>query len=246
MAIAGPTRIRRDEQRPARSFEGSDRPPYGQTTATRCTAVRARPYPRRQTNDGPRRDDNRDRAPYPDRRDESAHDALLFRRRPAREQPDHRDAMQRRPALPTRAGAQKTAPRSDAGPRRGGTGARPARRNEGEGPVWYPKPKPAWRPRGAPPSTGRGRPTNPRGGASGRGRPAGARAAETDRGGRRAEGAPSDASGPRASRRPAGRPVAHAAVQAATAPNGRPVAAAGMVTAGRPAMRAGLVADRDL
>jgi hypothetical protein len=87
-----------------------------------------------------------------------------------------------RPAGPPR-GAPRTAAARDhdrsestqGRPRRGGTGARAPRRDEGEGPVWFPKAKPAWRPRGAPPAgAGSGRPggrsTAPQPGGSGRGR----------------------------------------------------------------------------
>ena len=129
-------------------------------------------YPRRDdqraTRRGyPRRDDQGERGAYP-RRDDSA----------PRSGYPRRNAPGGRPAYPRRDGAPSgprgnngggfdrgRPPRRDAssddqsGPRRGTTGARSPRRGEGEGPVWYPKPKPAWRPFGAPPAAqGRGKP----------------------------------------------------------------------------------------
>lgn len=123
-----------------------------------------RPYPRRDEGprraDGsgrpsyPRRDDNTGRPPYP-RRDEGP-------RRPdgsGRPSYPRRDDSTGRPPYPRR----DEAPAGDrSGPRRGTTGARAPRRNEGEGPVWFPKGKPAWRPRGAPPAANGGRASSAR------------------------------------------------------------------------------------
>lgn len=77
---------------------------------------------------------------------------------PRREMPGARQGRPFRPAQPPERGADDRRP---AGERRGTTGGRNARRDDGEGPVWYPKPKPAWRPRGAPPAA-RGAPVGPR------------------------------------------------------------------------------------
>jgi hypothetical protein len=110
-----------------------------------------------------------------------------------------------RPARPRR-GFDGPPPR-DRRPPRPTVNRQPRGEKEEEGPVWFPKPKPAWRPRGRPPaSTGRGgRPSGPPRGRGGpptgpRGRserPEGERGRPSSGGRGRPEGSGGSAGGPR-------------------------------------------------
>jgi Cupin domain len=78
-------------------------------------------------------------------------------------------------------GDRRDAPSRGSGPRRevASDSPRGGRRDSGEGPAWFPRPKqPSSRPRGAPPAAGRG---GPRGGASGPPRPTRARSDRDER-----------------------------------------------------------------
>ena len=192
------------EQRP-RPFSGVERParpPVRNPIGTRRTGgpYRAgppperRPYPRRD--EGARRPEGEGRPPYP-RRDDSVDQP------PRRNEGPRRPDSGGRPSYPRRndSGGRPPYPRSDdaapadrGGPRRGTTGARAPRQNEGEGPVWFPKGKPAWRPRGAPPAANGGRASSARPqGAGPRRGPAGR---PSSAGGSRDAGAGSDRSRP--------------------------------------------------
>jgi hypothetical protein len=193
-----------------RSFTSrDDRPRRDRPSYPRRDEGGPRPsYPRRDDSGArpayPRRDEGGPRDSYP-RRDDNASRGGSYPRR---------DGAPSRPPYPRREGSWNGPRRNEGGssdrpnfdrprpfrrdvssedqeqgrPRRGNTGARPPRGGEGEGPVWYPKPKPAWRPFGAPPAArGRGKPAGNRdeGGEGRRG----------NTGGYRGGGAPRGASG---------------------------------------------------
>ena len=150
-------RPRRDDRPAFRPADRGGAPSGGGRPFRAGPAPERRPYPRRDDANArppyPRRDDANARPPYP-RRDGGGRPSF----------PRSNNGGDR-PRYPRREeGAPSAASDERSGPRRGTTGARPPRRNEGAGPVWFPKAKPAWRPRGAPPAaTGRGRPAPTRG-----------------------------------------------------------------------------------
>ena len=118
--------------------------------------------------------EGRPRRTYAEEDSDSARDTERRVSRDDNERPPRRQPPRRFDGPPPRRGFDDRPPPRDRRPPRPAVNREARGETEKEGPVWFPKPKPAWRPRGAPPAgggrSGAGRPSGPprgRGGPSG-------------------------------------------------------------------------------